>query len=344
VARAIVEEIQIIVTPKEMEQLSKSETVDSSAFESLLKGLYHLYKLTPDDYEIALKYFEDVLRHDSTNAEALAGIALVWAHKGQWGGEAPLIAAEKGRKAAEKALKEDPNLPMAHQAMAHIYTGYYWSWEEALQEFKKTIELNQNLSEPRLFYADLLVSLHQDQEALDQTKVALELDPLNPFAHCLRGWVLLATGRYEEAILSFNRSLDDSPGIALSHRCLWGIYHFKGNYDLAVKHASLFYKSQDLEETANDLVSRYGELGYYQTLRFAASHLAEIATKKYVSGMRIARLYTFAGDELQALNWLEKAYQEHYVSFFSLNVDPHWNSLHHQQRFLDLVAQMNLTL
>lgn len=39
----------------------------------------------------------------------------------------------------------------------------------------------------------------------------------------------------------------------------------------------------------------------------------------------------------------EKAYQEHYVSFFSLNVDPLREALHGEIRFQDLVDKMNLT-
>lgn len=344
VAQAIVDEIQILVTPDEIERLKQAPKVAADAYDSLLKGLYHLYKLSPEDYDIALKYFNAVLEQDSLNAQAYAGIALVWVHKGQWGGEAPLIAAEKAKKVAHRAMELDENLPMAHMAMAHLYTSYYWNWKAAARAYENTIALNPNLSEPRVFYADLLVSLHQNDEALAQIEVAMKVDPLNAFSHSLKGWVLFASRQYEEAIISFNRSLQTDPRNSLSHRCLWSINHSLGNFDLAIKHAVLFYKGQQLEETANDLESKYQEVGYTEAMRYAADSLAERANRKYVSGMRVARLYTFTGDKELALNWLEKAYEEHYVSFFSLNVDPHWESLHDQPRFLDLVKKMNLTL
>jgi hypothetical protein len=47
------------------------------------------------------------------------------------------------------------------------------------------------MPEARLFYADLLVSLHQDQEALEQIDAVLNIDPFNAFSYSLRGWVLL---------------------------------------------------------------------------------------------------------------------------------------------------------
>ncbi|MCH7515113.1 MAG: hypothetical protein IH947_14400, partial [Bacteroidetes bacterium] len=241
-------------------------------------------------------------------------------------------------------LELDDVLPMAHLAMALIFTSYDWNWESAVQEFENTIALNPNQSEPRLFYADLLVSLHQNDEALSHIEAALNVDPLNAFSHCLKGWVLFATRHYKEAIVALNISLEFGSNISLSHRCLWSIYHLTGNIDLAMKHAILFYRTQELEETADDLENNYKETGYIDAMRYAADRLAVRATRKYVSGMRIARLYTFSGDEELALIWLEKAHDEHYISFFSLNVDPHWESLHDQPRFLDLVDKMDLTM
>jgi hypothetical protein len=41
------------------------------------------------------------------------------------------------------------------------------------------------------------------------------------------------------------------------------------------------------------------------------------------SSMRVARLYAFSNNKDLAIQWLNKAYDEHYISFFSLNVDPH---------------------
>ena len=344
VAQAIVEEISILVTPEEFKELREAEEVDPIAYESLLKGLYHLYKLNPNHYDIALEYFQATLEKDPANAQAYAAIALVWLHKGQWGGVEANIAAKTAKNAANHALELNETLPMAHMALANIYTGYDWDWDKAVEEWEKTISLNPNLSESRLFYADLLVSLHQNEEAHTQINIALELDPLNAFSYCLKGWVLMATGQQNEAIAAINTSLASEPNIPLSHRCLWTIYHLRGDYDLALEHAILFYRAQDLNDAADDLEESYHQLGYIEALKYSADQLAARTANQYVSAMRVARLYTFSGDKDQALNWLEKAYQEHYISFFSLNVDPHWQSLHDEPRFLDLVEKMNLSL
>lgn len=132
--------------------------------------------------------------------------------------------------------------------------------------------------------------------------------------------------------------------IALKHRCLWSIYHLTGNYELAIKHAAFFYTSQKLGDSASELESKIQELGYTKALKHAADNLAGRANNEYFSSMRVARLYAFSNHNDLAIQWLNKAYDEHYVSLFSLNADPRWQSLHQEHQFINLVNKMNLTI
>lgn len=344
VAQAIVDEVSVLATPLELERLKAAPLVNADSYEDLLKGLYHLYKLNFEHYDIALEYFEKSIEKEPENAPALAGIALVWIHSGQWGGKDPKLSANLGRKYALMSLDIDPNLPMANMAMAHLYTSYEWKWDLAQEAFRKTISLNPNATEPRVFFADLLVSLHQQEEALAQIETAVQADPFNAITQCLKGWVLTATNQYSLAIEAMKTSMDLEANIPLSHRCLWTIYHLQGDYESAIRHAVLFYRNQNLHETASDLEMSYADSGYLPAMKYTADRLVERTKTKFVHSMRIARLYTFSGDKGKALDWLEKAHTERYVSLFSLNVDPHWKSLHKEPRFLDLVNKMNLTL
>jgi Tfp pilus assembly protein PilF len=254
------------------------------------------------------------------------------------------MAANRAKKTALMALEIDRDQPMANLAMAHVYTSYEWKWDRAEEAFNKTISLNPNAPEPRLFYADLLVSLHENERAMAQIEAALEVDPLNAFSHCLKGWVLMATGQFNQAIESMTTSIKSEANIPLSHRCLWTIYHLSEDYERAITHAIHFYRNQDLGDTADDLERVYNESGYTEAMKYAGEQLAEQSKIKFVHSMRVARLHTFCGDKKQALDWLEKAYEERYTSLFSLNVDPHWSSLYQEPRFLALLARMNLTL
>ncbi len=64
VARAVAREVKIALTPKEETRLAGALQVNPRAYEAYLKGMSHLYKLTPPELDTALHYFEQALEID----------------------------------------------------------------------------------------------------------------------------------------------------------------------------------------------------------------------------------------------------------------------------------------
>ena len=56
----------------------------------------------------------------------------------------------------------------------------------------------------------------------------------------------------------------------------------------------------------------------------------------------IAWLYIGLGDKDKTFEWLEKAYQEHDLYLFLLNIDPYWDSIRSDPRFISLLKKMGL--
>ena len=74
----------------------------------------------------------------------------------------------------------------------------------------------------------------------------------------------------------------------------------------------------------------------------AAETLVERSHSTYVQPTQIARLYAHAGDKEHALDWLERAYEEHLIAMVHLGVDLDWSSLRGEPRFQDLMRRVNL--
>ena len=53
-------------------------------------------------------------------------------------------------------------------------------------------------------------------------------------------------------------------------------------------------------------------------------------------------IHTGLGDNDQAFEWLESAYQERDVQLISIKVDPVWDPLRSDPRFQDLLKKMGL--
>jgi len=342
VAQAIASRIDVALTPSEERHFAEARSVDPEAYEDYLKGRFYLLKLAPDNSEIAFRYFQSALEKDPDYARPYAGLALLWAHRGLWGGVPPLVANARLQEATARALELDDALAEAHMVHAVGYYCYEWDWDAARAAFHRAIELDPQDPQIRLFYGDFLLSMDEAEAALEQMERALEVDPLNPFAQTMRGWALLSMRRYEDSIAQLRAVLRVEPNLFLAVRCLWTALHLTGRYDEALAHAQIFYRSQDVPEIASDLAQGSWDGGYIQTYRAAAEHLAARAEEVYVPSMHVARLYMFAGDVESTLDWLERAHAERYPSVFSMNVDPHWDAVRDHPRFVALLQKMDL--
>jgi non-specific serine/threonine protein kinase len=62
---------------EERQRMAKRPTEDAGAYQLYLKGRYHWYKFTPEDYEKSLEYFRQAIDRDPRYARAYAGMAAV---------------------------------------------------------------------------------------------------------------------------------------------------------------------------------------------------------------------------------------------------------------------------
>lgn len=53
-------------------------------------------------------------------------------------------------------------------------------------------------------------------------------------------------------------------------------------------------------------------------------------------------IYNGLGEREETLNQLEKAFKEHDARIMLLKVEPKWNNLRNEPRFIGLMKQMNL--
>ncbi len=78
IAQSIATELEAVITPQEKLLIEKSQTSSLSAYENYILGRNHFNKLTKEDNDIALHYFEKAIEIDPDYANAYAWIAVVW--------------------------------------------------------------------------------------------------------------------------------------------------------------------------------------------------------------------------------------------------------------------------
>jgi TolB-like protein/Tfp pilus assembly protein PilF len=342
IASAIADKVRAAVTPTERTRLTSARPVNPEAYEACLKGMQSWYKITPQDIDSALEYFELALKKDPNYALAYAGIALVWMGRQQMGWTAPREAGPKAKAAALKAVELDNTLAQAHAALANVNYFYEWDWAGAEAEFKRAIELNPNYPDARALYSHYLVIMKRPEEAMAQIQRALELDPLNAFFQAILGAELEMAGRDDEAIAQFRKALRTSSGLLWVHGSLSDILRRKARYEESLAEMKASYAGdREMEEA---LTQGYAQSGYRGVMRRAADILAARARKTYVGPTDVALLYAMAGEKAQALEWLEKGLQVHDPQMPENSLHLYFETLHNTPRFQDLLRRMNLPM
>ncbi len=69
--------------------------------------------------------------------------------------------------------------------------------------------------------------------------------------------------------------------------------------------------------------------------------LLKLSNERYVPPYNFAVVYNGLGESDKALDYLEKAFAEKNVLMVFLKVEPKWNNLRNEPRFIDLMRRMN---
>jgi adenylate cyclase len=341
VARAIVNEVQITLTPKEETRLASALQVNPQAYEAYLKGMSHLYKLTPPEIDAALQYFQKALEREPDYALAYAGIAFVWTARQQMGLVIPSEATPKAKEAAQRALELDDTLPEVHFLWAAIKTWNDWDWEGGEQAFKRALELKPNYAEALVYYSNLLCYMGRLDEALAKAERAVHLDPLNSAILTISGSVLEYLHRFDDVIERAQNALRTSPHDPVAYNSLWGSYYMKGMYEESLESAMALFTGLGFVEIAEAMAQGYEEGGYSGAMTSAAEIMVAFSKQTYYSSYYIAQMYAFAGDKENTIEWLEMGYEMKdpmmpYISAFTFDL------LDDDPRYQDLLRRMNL--
>src|SRR5438477_316105 len=218
VARAIVEQIRIKLTPQEDAVLENVKVVNPEAYENYLKGRYFWNKRTADGLKKATYYFNRAIEGDPNYSLPYTGLADI--HQLS---DHPQLAREE----VQKALDLDDKLAAAHNSLARLLYLFNRDWEGADREFKRALELDHNYAPAHHWYSMYLALEGRKEQALAEAQKASELDPLSPVVGANLAKILQEAGQYDKAIEQAKKTLDLEPDYAVTHAVLGVVYQDK---------------------------------------------------------------------------------------------------------------------
>lgn len=329
------------VSAEDEERLSSDKPVDPTAQEAHLRGVYAAMNGNGAD---ARRYFEQAMKADPTFAPPWAAMAGQYVQTG-WFAQTipPMQAYPKAKELALKAIALDDGMAEPHIALAAIKLHHEWDWEGAEAEFKRAIELAPSSAGAHHIYAHLLLAMGRIDESVHETRLASELDPLNPqFASCV-GWHCLYARQYDEAIAQCMKIVRDKRAVALTYYYLGRVYARQGKLDEAV--AAL---QTSVEESGgqNPMLATLGyalaRTGKRDEALQVLEKLEERARTRYVSAMDIAVVHAGLNDREKVFEWLERAYLERSTWLVHVAWDDRFTDFQADPRFTALLQRMGL--
>jgi len=151
------------------------------------------------------------------------------------------------------------------------------------------------------------------------------------------------TRQYDQAIEQYRESIQMDPNFVQAHTQLGQAYLAKKMYQEGVAELQ---KATELSQGDAEYMAKLGHAYGVSSKRVPAEkvlrELLERGKESYVSPYFIAAVYAGLGEKDRAFKWLGRAYEERLGAVTDLKVDLEFDSLRSDPRFQDLLRHVGL--
>jgi TolB-like protein/Flp pilus assembly protein TadD len=341
VALAIAGEIHLKLKPDAQAKSKETRRVNPEAHEARLMGCYHLAKFNREGINKAIDYLLQSIELDPNYAPPYDDLAFAYFISSGWI-LPPREAMIKAKEAAMKGLKIDESLAEAHASLGIVHLRYDWDWAAAGNECKRAVEINAGSARAHEFYGWYLAAMGRFEEAIEQERRALALDPVSPGVNTLCGHVLYLGRRYDQAIEQLHKTVELEPDYWFAHLVLGLAMQQKGRLPEAIDQFQKARREERLSpETMGALGQAYAAVGEKDKAVKVLEELEKWSKQYYVSPFHRGRIHAALGQKDEAFAWFETAYEERsfYLSWFK--VEPELDPLRSDPRFKKLLQRLS---
>jgi TolB-like protein/DNA-binding winged helix-turn-helix (wHTH) protein/Tfp pilus assembly protein PilF len=339
-SRRIAEQVGATLSPDRSLALDRRHSRNQEAFNHFLRGRASFNLRTPAAMRDAVTAFRAATEADPGYALAWAGLAVTYAGRAINSDADPREMLPLASQAATRAIRADPDLPDAQNALAFVYWLLDWQWPAAEGAFRRAVALDPSSGLGRQTLGHLLSQMGRHAEGLAQLQRARELDPLDPVAVALSSQVAYQARDYRAALTYAERAIELNAGF-------WFGYQMRGQAQLALglTDAALLASSRAMELSGRNSkpVSLHGytlaRAGRASEARALLASLEARTLEQYVPPYTMALIHAGLGDGVSALDWLERAYAVRDVHLIYLPVDPKWDPYRTDPGFIALLAR-----
>ena len=337
VARALKAEL----TLQEEEDINKKPTENTEAYELYLQGMYQLRSGSMEGLKKSYPLLRQAINLDPEFAEAYAGIADYYINQGAWRGVlTPEVARNEAMPYVMKALELDPNSKNARNQLSSIKWWFEWDFAGAEKEYIK----GKAPGNYGYYYGFFLMLMGRFQAAEDHFAESHRLNPMDAYDRTHRGVIQYFLNNHERSIEILKEGIELCPNTLTGYHKLGKIYLNVGNYNEAIKilEQGMVVGNERIPSFLGDLAIAYFKSGQPEKAEKIIEELKTLESKGSQGSPSFFLAQIHAGIEQPelAFEWLEKSYEAHEVEMIWLKIEPQFNSIRNDPRFIDLLKRV----
>jgi tetratricopeptide (TPR) repeat protein len=220
---------------------------------------------------------------------------------------------------------------------------YEWDFAGAERQLRRSAELNPNLAETHFVLGSTLPAVGKLDEAVEEMRRALVIDPLGPHHSRWLGRFLLYAEDYAATIEQSHKTLELDSNYFQSYLDIGSAYLALGDAEEAL---DWFQRGQSLESAVRSydalIVRALAALGEEEEARAILDRLEEEAREHYVRAEILAMGYAAIDEFDVAFQRLNEALEARSAGLIYLHLDPGYGPLRSDPRFASLVERIGI--
>jgi DNA-binding winged helix-turn-helix (wHTH) protein/Tfp pilus assembly protein PilF len=318
--------------------IPRQTAADREAYNLYLRGRHFWNMQSAEGFRDATALFEQAVSRDPGFVLGWAGLADTLWRSALWQGAPPGDSVAKARRAAERALALDQQRAEPHASLAVIRCQFDWDWAGSEREFRRAIELDPGQANTWHWYAHFLVARGRFQEALEASRKAIELAPVDVVINSHLGWHYYYVRDYKRAVEGHRKALLLQPDHGQT-RAFLGLA-LLGDGQCGQSIAELRAALDQSPERISYLAHALGACGETREVLATIEKMRSLDHERYVSPQQFAFAYAGMRATEETLAALEHAADTHAANFIYIAVEPGFNFLHDQPRFKALLRRL----
>lgn len=344
IAKAIVAKVEPELSDSAQPAPGRGQSDNLAARNLYLQGRYHLNQRTEEGLQKAVDFFEKALVEDAQFALAHSGLADAWSLLAHYGVLGPADVWAKAASSAASAVMLEGHSAEAHTSLAHVRATQDWDWTGAEREFQRAIQLNPRYSTAHHWYAmSCLVPMGRLDDALEQMRLAQSLDPVSSIIARDLAVIFCYRRELDAALDQCDHAIELNPHFAPAYLTLGLVQEQRKDLDEAVAACRRAVDLSPQTPRAQAALARTLALaGTSDYSRDTLHALEGLAHARYVSPFEFVTIHFALGDGAAAYRWLAKACDDRCFELLALRVDPRFDRLHDEPRFVAAARRVGL--